>query len=46
MQKYPNITLSILNDANAAALGEMAKGGAMDYHSFLFITIGTGIGED
>jgi glucokinase len=44
MQKYPNITLSILNDANAAALGEMAKGGAMDYHSFLFITIGTGIG--
>lgn len=43
-KKYPNVTLAILNDANAAALGEMANGGAIDYHSFLFITLGTGIG--
>lgn len=43
-EKYPNVEVVILNDANAAAVGEMAKGGAVDYHSFLFITLGTGIG--
>lgn len=42
--KYPHIKVVILNDANAAALGEMIKGGAIDYHSFIFITLGTGIG--
>lgn len=43
-ERYPNIAVAILNDANAAALGEMVKGGAVGYHSFLFITLGTGIG--
>lgn len=42
--KYPNISISILNDANAAAVGEKIRGGGMDYHSFLFVTLGTGIG--
>ncbi|MCK9471643.1 MAG: ROK family protein [Bacilli bacterium] len=42
--KYPNIAISLLNDANAAAVGEMIRGGAVGYHSFIFITLGTGIG--
>ncbi len=42
--KYPKAKIVILNDANAAAVGEMIKGGGADYSSFLFVTIGTGIG--
>lgn len=42
--KYPKVKVAVLNDANAAAVGEMIKGGAVDYSSFLFITLGTGIG--
>jgi len=43
-EKYPNVAIKILNDANAAALGEMVKGGAKGYNNFIFITLGTGIG--
>lgn len=43
-ERYPGISVKILNDANAAALGEMASGGARKYKSFVFMTIGTGIG--
>lgn len=32
------------NDANIAALGEIWKGSAADYHSMIFVTIGTGVG--
>jgi glucokinase len=41
---YPNIACTVLNDANAATLGEMAFGGGAKYHDFVFITLGTGIG--
>ena len=32
------------NDANAAALGELWKGGGMGYHSAVMVTLGTGVG--
>ncbi len=34
----------VLNDANAAAMGEYWKGAGKDYSSIVFYTIGTGIG--
>lgn len=33
-----------INDANAAALGEMWQGSGQNYHDLVFITIGTGVG--
>ena len=40
---YPNIPMTVENDANAAAYGEyMVNGGGTD--SFLAITLGTGVG--
>ncbi|MFA7127117.1 MAG: ROK family protein [Bacilli bacterium] len=42
---YQNrITCTVLNDANAATLGEMEFGGGKGYRDFVFITLGTGIG--
>lgn len=38
------IKCAVLNDANAATIGEMEFGGGKGYHDFVFITIGTGIG--
>lgn len=35
---------SIVNDANAAALGEMAVGGGKGHRSVVFVTLGTGVG--
>ena len=32
------------NDANAAALGEMWKGGGAGYHNVVMVTLGTGVG--
>lgn len=34
----------VLNDANAAALGEMWQGGGKGYDNLVFVTIGTGVG--
>lgn len=39
-----NLPIEVENDANCAALAEKWKGNAMDAHSFLCVTVGTGIG--
>jgi|SRR5690554_784929 len=44
MERFPNIKCTVINDANAATLGEMAYGGGQGYNDFVFITLGTGIG--
>ena len=45
LQKYyPNAVIRVLNDANAAAVGEWAYGGGSGFRSFIFMTLGTGIG--
>lgn len=41
----PNVEVHIMNDANAAAMGEMIFGGAKDLKNFVEITIGTGLGS-
>ena len=38
------IDVCLLNDANAAALGEMWKGAAQGKANLLFVTLGTGVG--
>jgi len=39
------LPVSIINDAKAAALGEMAFGKARDLKNFILITLGTGLGS-
>ncbi|MFC6177707.1 ROK family protein [Companilactobacillus huachuanensis] len=39
-----NLPVVLLNDANAATLGEMWKGAAQNKSNFVFITLGTGVG--
>lgn len=34
----------IINDANAAGMGEMSEGGAKGYRNVVFVTLGTGVG--
>lgn len=41
---FPNLSIKIENDANTAGLGEFVYGGH-NKNSFLFITLGTGIGS-
>ena len=38
------IPTALTNDANAAALGEMWKGGGRGYDSIVMVTLGTGVG--
>ena len=46
MQKYyPGLKVTLTNDANAAAIGEMVFGGAKDMRDFIVITLGTGLGS-
>lgn len=40
-----NIPVRLTNDANAAAMGEMAYGAARDMKNFIVITLGTGVGS-
>lgn len=42
---YPEMPITITNDAKAAALGEMMYGGARDMKDFVMITLGTGLGS-
>lgn len=39
------LTVTITNDANAAAIGEMIYGGAKGLKNFFMITLGTGVGS-
>lgn len=42
-RKYIDVPVSLINDADAAALGEYCSIGK-DMHSFIFMTLGTGVG--
>jgi len=42
---FPNISIALDNDANAAAIGEMVYGGASKMRDFIFVTLGTGLGS-
>ncbi len=41
---FPNATVAFVNDANAAALGEMWAGVARGVSSYVLIALGTGVG--
>ncbi len=43
--KYYDLPVSITNDANAAALGEMFFGNARGMKNFIVVTLGTGLGS-
>jgi predicted NBD/HSP70 family sugar kinase len=44
LQQAFNLSLSVENDANLAALGEHSFGWGTDTNTFVYITIGTGVG--
>ena len=41
---FPNADFAFVNDANAAALGELWQGTAKDANSFVLVALGTGVG--
>lgn len=45
MEKYFNVPTVLINDANAAAIGEQTFGSAKGMKNFLVITLGTGLGS-
>jgi glucokinase len=45
IKNYFDIPVAVTNDANAAALGEMMYGGAVNMKDFIVITLGTGLGS-
>jgi glucokinase len=45
-EKFPEISIiTLTNDANAAAIGEMIYGGAKGMKNFIMYTLGTGVGS-
>lgn len=44
MERYLNLPVAILNDANAAALGELWAGSGKGVSSLVLFTLGTGVG--
>jgi glucokinase len=44
IEKEFNIEVHVENDANAAAIGEMIFGNGRNWHSFIMVTLGTGVG--
>lgn len=45
IRKEIDVPVSMTNDANAAALGEMIFGGAKGMKNFIILTLGTGLGS-
>ncbi len=45
MGRFTDVPVSVTNDANAAALGEMLFGAAQGMRDFIVITLGTGLGS-
>ncbi|HLP71569.1 MAG TPA: ROK family protein [Bacteroidales bacterium] len=45
IKKEIDVPVSMTNDANAAALGEMIFGGAKGMKNFIILTLGTGLGS-
>jgi glucokinase len=45
MEKKLGVTVTLTNDANAAAMGEMKYGAALGMKNFIMITLGTGVGS-
>jgi glucokinase len=45
VRHYYNMPISLTNDANAAAIGEMLFGNARGMQNFMVITLGTGLGS-
>jgi len=44
IKRFPDLKISVINDATAAALGEKWAGAAQDTDNFFCITFGTGLG--
>lgn len=42
---FPNIPITLTNDAKGAAMGELIYGGARGLSDLIFITLGTGVGS-
>jgi glucokinase len=42
---FPSVPVQMINDADAAALGEKIYGGAREMDHFLVVTLGTGLGS-
>lgn len=45
LQKHFQVPVTVTNDANAAALGELLYGGGKGMKDFIMITLGTGLGS-
>ena len=45
MADYWDVPIAVINDANAAALGELVFGGGKGMRDFIVITLGTGLGS-